>query len=314
MRISIVIPVYNSARTIGKLVARLEARLGGICENYELILVNDGSVDQSWRKIKALVQVSDRITGVDLMKNYGQHNALLCGIRMARYEYIITMDDDLQHPPEEIDKLVRKIEEGYDVVYGAEIDRNHSTIRKICSSLAKLLLSFALSDSSTRQIGSFRIFRSSLRESFESYNGSTVCIDALLNWASGSSAFVEVEHAPRTTGKSNYGFSGLLGHAVNNFLAFDALPLKLTSLLGVFFAIAGAVTLLFVLGNYLVHGSVVPGFAFLVSIISIFSGVQLFSIGMLGEYISRIHTGVMRKPSYSVRYCLRSNHTELSIS
>ncbi len=301
MGISVIVPVFNGARTISELLQRLERSLENICDDYEVILVNDGSHDESWELIRGFSERFSWVHGIDLMKNYGQHNALLCGIRCARHERVVTMDDDLQHPPEEIFKLVRKLDEGLDVVYGVESQQSHPVHRKICSCWVKLALSMSLQNSVARKIGAFRIFRTQLRESFVSYTGDTVCVDALLSWGAKSYGFVEVDHCPRMNGNSNYGLTGLLRHALNNFVAFSAFPLKLVSLLGLGFTIIGICLLVYILGNYVMYGSVVPGFAFLASIIAVFSGVQLFSLGILGEYISIIHAGVMNRPAYSIR-------------
>lgn len=308
MGISVVVPVFNGSKSIHELVRRLEYSLRDICHDYELILVNDGSVDNSWDEIQNLSEKYSWVNGIDLMKNFGQHNALLCGIRAARYERTVTMDDDLQHPPEEIHKLFKRMDDGYDVVYGAAINNNHSLRRRLGSHSLKLALSIAINDSRVKRISAFRIFRTKLRESFESYTGDAVCLDALLSWGARSYGFAEVVHEPRLNGNSNYRFVSLLGQAVNNFSAFNAFPLKLTSLLGLLFTFFGACLLVVILGNYITNGSVVPGFAFLGSMITIFSGVQLFSLGMLGEYISRIHSGVMGRPAYSVRKIIRKQN------
>lgn len=305
MGISVIVPVFNGARSIGELIQRLERSLGKICDEYEVILVNDGSQDESWELIRVFSERFSWVHGIDLMKNYGQHNALLCGIRCARHDRVVTMDDDLQHPPEEIFKLVRKLDEGLDVVYGVASESGHPVHRKMCSGCIKLALSLTLQNSVARKIGAFRIFRTQLRESFVSYTGDTVCLDALLSWGAKSYGFVEVNQNHRLNGSSNYGLTRLFRHAVNNFAAFNAFPLKLVSLLGLCFATIGICLLVYILGNYLMHGSVVPGFAFLGSIIAIFSGVQLFSLGILGEYISIIHAGVMNRPAYSIRSIMR---------
>ena len=124
--ISVVIPIYNSESILPKLITRLTKSLQGICTNYEILLINDGSQDESWDSIQKIIDKNMQVRGVNLRRNYGQHNALLCGIRLAQYDVIITMDDDLQHPPEEIHKLVQKLNEGYDVVYGIPAKLVHS--------------------------------------------------------------------------------------------------------------------------------------------------------------------------------------------
>ncbi len=300
MGISVVIPVYNSAQTIGLLIQRLEKSLVQISGEFEVVMVNDGSHDQSWTEIKRLCRKYSWLTGIDLTKNFGQHNAILCGIRMAKYDYIVTMDDDLQHQPEEIRKMLAKLNDGFDVVYGVDPKTNHSVFRLLGSKGLKFLLSKALNDPFVEKMTAFRVFRTNLRKSFESYSGDTVCLDALLSWGAGSIGFAEVQNAPRFSGESNYSLLSLVRHGVNNFSAFYAFPLQLMSMIGALFSIFGLVLLGLILTNYLVHGSVVPGFAFLASIIAVFSGVQLLSLCIMGEYVSRIHGCVLQRPPYSI--------------
>ena len=137
MKVSVVIPVYNSSTVLSALVDRLKPVLASHFDTYELILVNDGSSDESWQVIRTLVTKHSWIRGINLMRNYGQHNALLCGIRAVRHEIIVTMDDDLQHPPEEIPKLLQKLNEGYDVVYGTPKQEQHGFLLDIASQLTK---------------------------------------------------------------------------------------------------------------------------------------------------------------------------------
>ena len=297
VRISVVIPVYNGAATIGELAERLEKSLESICEKFEVIMVNDGSLDGSWAEIKKLCRKHKWLTGIDLMKNVGQHNALLCAIRSAQYEYVVTMDDDLQHPPEEIQKMLGRLLEGFDVVYGIDPGINHSAIRSLASRCLKLLLSRAMNEPSLGKISAFRIFRTRLRESFESFSGEAVCIDALLTWGARKSGHVPVNICRRLNGSSNYRPATLFRQALNIFQAF---PLKLMSMIGLFFVLIGVALLGFILTNYFLHGSVVPGFAFLGSIIVLFSGVQLLSLCVMGEYVSRIYASVANRPPYCI--------------
>ena len=142
--LSVVVPIYNGAATVDLLVERLTAALRADGRRFEIILVNDGSHDDSWTRIEALAQQSDVVRGIDLMRNYGQHNALLCGIRAARHEFVVTMDDDLQHPPEEISRLLAKADEGFDVVYGVLVRERHGWLRTLASRCTKLVLKHAM--------------------------------------------------------------------------------------------------------------------------------------------------------------------------
>ena len=301
MNISVVIPVYNSSTILPSLVGRLEPVLKGLCSQYELILVNDGSADSSWDVICQLVSRHTWIRGINLMRNYGQHNALLCGIRSAHYEVIVTIDDDLQHPPEEIPKLINKITEGYDVVYGTPIKQQHGLWRDLASLITKMSLKATIGVETARMVSAFRAFRTQVREAFKEYRGSYVSLDVLLTWGTTRFTAVSIHHNNRKEGASNYTFWKLLNHALNLVTGFSSIPLQLASLLGFLFMIFGLLILLYVVVNYAIHGGSVPGFSFLACTIAIFSGVQLLVLGIFGEYLARVHFRSMDRPSSIIR-------------
>ncbi|MEL7645596.1 MAG: glycosyltransferase family 2 protein [Anaerolineaceae bacterium] len=301
---SVVIPVYNSERSLPLLVERLHAELPKLCSEYEIILVNDDSRDGSWTAIQALCAASPRVLGVDLMRNFGQHNALLCGIRQARYELILTMDDDLQHPPEEAYKLFARLAEGFDVVYGAPAVEKHGFWRDLSSRLIKKLLHRLMSIKSAATVSAFRLFRAEICEAFADYKGAFVSIDVLLSWGTTRFASVLVNHQEREHGKSNYSFKKLMNHALTLITGFSNAPLRFASITGFVFTAFGFIVLLYVLISYIVRGGSLPGFPFLASIISIFSGVQLFALGIFGEYLGRMFTRTLNKPVYTVRQML----------
>jgi undecaprenyl-phosphate 4-deoxy-4-formamido-L-arabinose transferase len=283
------------------LVARLEAVLRQAANAFEVILVNDGSQDGSWAKTVELAAGRPWLRGVNLMRNYGQHNALLCGIKAARYEVVVTIDDDLQNPPEEIPKLLAKLAEGHDVVYGTPEREEHGLWRNVASHVTKLALQNFMGADTARSVSAFRVFRTQIREAFAYYQGPFVSIDVLLTWGTSRFSALRVRSDPRPVGSSNYTFAMLVRHALNMVTGFSVLPLQLASLMGFGFTIFGIFVLTFVVGRYLLEGTPVPGFPFLASIIAIFSGAQLFGLGVLGEYLARMHSRTMGKPSYAVR-------------
>jgi len=300
-RISVVVPVYNAADTLDALAERLAEVLPSLGDAYELILVNDGSHDQSWQTIERLSQVYPWVRGLDLMRNYGQHNALLCGIRAARHEIVVTMDDDLQHPPGEIFKLLAGLSNGYDVVYGTPLRQRHNLWRNLASYITRLALQSTMGVENARKVSAFRAFRTQIREAFFDYQSPFVIIDALLTWGTTRFTAVIVHHEPRRSGASNYNFRKLILHAINTITGFTVLPLQLASLMGFSFALFGLVLLAYVIVRFLIQGGSVPGFPFLASTISIFSGVQLFALGIIGEYLARMHFRLMERPTYVVR-------------
>ena len=282
------------------LIERLEAVRGAECAIGEIILVNDGSRDASWETIAALAVKSPQVRGFNLMRNYGQHNALLCGIRMARYATTVTIDDDLQNPPEEIPRLLAKLNEGYDVVYGTPALEQHGLFRNVASRFTKIALQNAMGADTARNVSAFRAFRTQCRAAFDTYRGPYVSIDVLLTWGAAQFASIKVRQDPRLIGTSNYTLFKLITHALNMITGFTTLPLRIASLVGFAFTLFGMSVLAFVLFRYLVAGDGVPGFPFLASVIAIFSGAQLFALGIIGEYLARIHFRMMDRPSYAL--------------
>jgi undecaprenyl-phosphate 4-deoxy-4-formamido-L-arabinose transferase len=299
--VSVVIPVYNSADILPELLNRLAPVLLGLHVPYEVVFVNDGSRDESWTVVTCAARGHEWVRGINLMKNYGQHNALLCGIREARHEIIVTMDDDLQHPPEEIPKLLRALEEGADVVYGPPLEEQHGLWRDLASAISKIALRSAMGIDIARDVSAFRAFRASLRRAFADYRGSFISVDVLLTWGTSRFKSVPVRHDPRLLGESQYTFRHLATHAFNMITGFSTAPLQLASLVGFSFTLVGFLFLAYVVGRYLVQGGAPPGFPFLASQIAIFAGAQLFALGILGEYLARVHFRTLDKPSYVVR-------------
>ena len=299
--ISAIVPVYRSAPILPELHRRLTEALKAIAEQYEIVLVEDGGGDGSWDVIEGLARKDDHVRGIRMSRNYGQHNALLCGIRQARYPVIVTLDDDLQNPPEEIGKLIAVLDGGVDVVYGTPIDEQHGFLRDQSSRITKLALQSAMGAETARHVSAFRVFRTRLRDAFATYRGPYVSIDVLLTWGTTKFAHLPVRHEPRQVGKSTYTVRKLVTHAFNMMTGFSTLPLQVASLIGFLFTLFGFGILVYVLISYLSNGSVVPGFAFLASLIAIFSGAQLFALGIIGEYLARMHFRAMDRPTYLVR-------------
>jgi glycosyltransferase involved in cell wall biosynthesis len=302
MEISAVIPVYRSAAILPELHRRLTHVLSTVAERYEIILVEDGGGDESWSRIEQLAERDRCVTGIQMSRNYGQHNALLCGIRAARYGVIVTLDDDLQNPPEEIPSIVARLGDDADVVYGTPEHEQHGFLRDQASRITKLALQSAMSAETARNVSAFRAFHTPIREAFAAYGGPYVSIDVLLTWGTTRFSHVLVRQEPRAGGASNYTFRKLMTHALNMMTGFSTLPLQIASFIGFALTLFGLAILVYVLGSFVANGgSSVPGFAFLASIIAIFSGAQLFALGIIGEYLARMHFRSMDRPAYLVR-------------
>ena len=298
MNCSVVIPVYRGADTLSNLVFRLDAVLSKLDGDYEIILVNDCSPDASWEIINQLVAKYPRVRGVNLMRNYGQHNATLCGVREARFEIIVTMDDDLQHPPEEIPILLAELEKGYDVVYGAPRKLPQGFIRNLLTRVTKVLLARVMGVPSVRNISAFRAFRTRLRQAFTNFSSPTLTLDVLLSW--GTSRFTSVQIDIDTPERrSNYHFIMLVRAALLILTGYSTAPLRLASWIGFLMTLFGLGVFVYVIIIYFIAGSL-PGFPFLASLISIFGGAQLFALGIMGEYLARMFERIMDRPPYVI--------------
>jgi len=298
--VSVVIPVYRAALTLRELYAQLSIAMQQIASAFEIIFVEDDGGDKSWSIITELAAADQRVRGIRMSRNYGQHNALLCGIRAARYDVIVTMDDDLQHPVSEITLLLAALGPDVDVVYGAPQNEQHGFLRDIASRLTKLALASAMGAETARNVTAFRAFRTRLREGFSDYRSPTVSIDVLLTWTTSRFITIKVRHAPRSAGVSGYSVARLIRHAIDLVTGFSTLPLQISSFIGFFLVLFGVSIFAWVAINFLINGSTVPGFAFLASIIAVFSGAQLFALGIIGEYLARMHFRTMDRPTYLV--------------
>jgi glycosyltransferase involved in cell wall biosynthesis len=285
--LSILVPVYNSSEILPNLIERLIPVVKSLNVPFELILVNDGSSDGSWNVIRKFAAKYTWIHGICLMRNYGQHNALLAGLRVAHYATTITLDDDLQHPPEELPKLVERLRDGFDVIYGSPESGTHGFFRNLASVVTKLTLRNAMGAESARP--------------FSTFQNPFVSLDVLLTWGTAAFGFVRVTHEKRQLGRSTYTVWKLIRHALNMMTGFSVLPLQLASIIGFTFSLGGLTVLAYVLLRFALYRSAVAGFPFLASIIAIFSGAQLFALGILGEYLARMYVRMMDKPSYVVQ-------------
>jgi undecaprenyl-phosphate 4-deoxy-4-formamido-L-arabinose transferase len=297
MNISIVVPVYRGETFIEPLIERLAKALPEFANEYEVILVNDDSPDDSWAVIERMAQKYRWVAGIRLLRNYGQHNATLCGVRAARHEVIVTMDQDLQHAPEDLPILYAKLNEGFDVVYGAPKKLPQGFLRNLITSNTKLLLAGIMGAPSVKNISAFRMFRSKLRNAFSNFQSPTLIVDVLLSWGTTRFASVQV-NIPRAE-KSNYNFWTLAKAALLILTGYSTMPLRIASWVGFFMTLFGFGVFVYVTYVYFALGSI-PGFPFLASVIAIFNGTQMFTLGIFGEYLARIFDRSMDRPSYVI--------------
>jgi undecaprenyl-phosphate 4-deoxy-4-formamido-L-arabinose transferase len=299
MNISVVVPVYRGESLIEPLVERLAKSLPKFSKKYEVLLVNDGSPDNSWGVIQNLTRKHKWVRGIRLMRNYGQHNATLCGVRAAQFEITVTMDQDLQHPPEEIPVLLAELKKGFDVAYGAPKKLPQGFWRNLLTANIKRILARVMGVPSVKNISAFRAFRTELRNAFTNFQSPTLIVDVLLSW--GASRFTSVPvKIEKPEARSNYKFSALAKAALLILTGYSTTPLRLASITGFVMTLFGFGVFVYVMYIYFALGSI-PGFPFLASIIALFSGAQLFALGIFGEYLARMFDRSMDRPTYIVQ-------------
>ena len=302
---SVIVPVYNSAKTLQELCARISNSFNSINSDFEIVLINDYSTDNSWHVIRELKeQYGATVTAIHLRKNFGQHKALLCGFQFARGEYVITIDDDLQFFPEDIGLLIAKAKASMaDLVYGVYQDeRHHSPVRKWGSGFMAFV--FEKFGNTTGQGSSFKLIHRSVIDKSKDYYHSFTFIDEILSWHTTNIQWQQVRHAPRKEGASGYSVFKLVVLSLNLNFSYTTIPLRFMT----WFGLASFwICLFFVM--YFVYSKIVDGAAlgFTALIVSIFmsTGLILFSLGIIGEYLNRLFALQHRKPPYLIQEILK---------
>ncbi len=314
---SIVIPCYKSGNWIEELVSRIDTVMTSIGEPFELILVNDASPDNTWTEIQRVTRKYPFIHAFDMFTNVGQFRALICGFEHARGQWIITMDDDLQHPPEEIPKLINaiKAQPNLDCIMGIPREKKHSRIRNLGSRFMNWLNTVFFGKPSSLKLSSFRIMRGELLRAVCTHPTSKPIIGPLILKSTKRLANTEVKHHLRTQGRSGYNYIKLMSLTLDNIFYNSTLPLKFFSVLGLISSLSSILIAAYFFISYIFGTIKIPGFTTHVLLICFFGGTSLFLIGLLGEYVIRILDEVNRPPRYIVRQeiCSKSNNTALPV-
>ncbi len=303
--VSVVIPCYNESLNIGPLHQRVVAALDGLGRPWELLLVDDGSRDNTLELIRGLAQADPRIVAIQLNRNYGQHAAILAGFEQTRGEIIVTLDADLQNPPEEIAKLVAACEEGHDAVGGVRVDRHDSLARKLPSRVINKIIRRS-TGSDMHDFGCMlRAYRRDVVENILRYGEAATFIPALANLFAHSPAEVPVDHADRAAGTSKYGWRRLFRLAFDLMTGFSLFPIQVVTVLGMAIAVLGTGFGVFLLLRRWLVGPEVEGVFTLFAIMFIFMGLNIAALGMIGEYIGRIYYEVRHRPRFLIRKVFR---------
>lgn len=297
--VSVVIPVYGGSAALMELCSRLAATMKKAGLRHEVILVDDRGQAEAWDIICAVAGNDPAVIGLRLGRNFGQHAATICGIARAAGEWIVTMDDDLEHPPEVIPSMLAAGDENHPLVYGVFEKRTHAAYRNLSSELMRRMLKRAFPDLN-QDYCSFRAIHAPLAKQLGNFGFNRPYIDGMLSWLTASTRTVSVPHEQRQHGESTYTLRKLISHAVNIFVTFSHLPLRIATFSGAALAALSFVYLLYVIYGKLSGTITDPGYASLMSVVLLACGIQLLILGVVGEYIGRLMGATFRRPVYVV--------------
>ena len=305
--LSIVSPVYQSEKIVSKLVVEIEANVKTITDNYEIILVEDGSRDNSWQEISKLCNIKQNLIGLKLSRNFGQHYAITAGLELAKGDWIVVMDCDLQDRPDQIPKLYHKAIEGFEMVFARRAIRHDSRIKKKSSKLFYGIFSYLTDTKQDPAIANFGIYSKKSIKSILAMKDNIRYFPTMMQWVGFKKTTLDVLHSNRQIGKTSYSFKKLLSLAIDNIIAFSDKPLRLTIKLGFFISLTAASIGIIYLIAYISGDIIVAGFTSLIISISFFSGLIIFFLGMIGIYIGKIFDKVKDRPTYIIDEIIKSN-------
>ena len=302
MKISIVSPVYNAEKIIIELVNRISEEIILTTKDYEIILIDDYSSDNSWETIKSIAKVNPNVKAIKLSRNFGQHMAIKAGLELAKGECCVVMDCDLQDDPKYITNLIEKWEEGFDVVYTQKSNRNHSWFKNITARGFNVIFNWLAENkkvNSLRQVGSFSLISKKVVDAFNSYNDYQFHYLMVLRWLGFKSCYIPIEHKERYEGKSSYSLKKLLRHAIVGVVYQTDKLLRMSIYMGFFFSLISIVLSIFLVINYFVSGPQ-PGWTSLIVVILFSSGLILIAIGILGIYIGKTFEQTKNRPRFII--------------
>ena len=301
-KISFVIPCYRSEATLPHVVAEIQEKMKSLTQyEYNIFLVNDCSPDRTIDVIRRLCQENENIKGIDFARNFGQHSALMAGLRHSDGDYVVCLDDDGQTPADEVDKLLDKLEEGYDAVYAKYDHKQHSAFRNFGSKVNERMIRTMLGKPKELYISSYFAVKRFVVEDMVKYENSYPYVIGLVLRATRNIANVPVNHREREVGVSGYTLSKLLGLWLNGFTAFSVKPLRITTAIGGFSAVMGFLYGIYTVIKRFVNPDVPMGFSALMAALVFFGGMIMLMLGLIGEYIGRVYISLNNSPQYVIR-------------
>ncbi len=300
MKISIVSPVYYGENLIKELVVRLCKVLPEISNDFEIILIEDGSPDDSWGAIEDICNENNKVIGIKLSKNFGQHNAITAGLSIASGDWIVVMDCDLQDQPEEIPKLFNKTKEGFDIVFAQRIERKDKFFKKLSSKLFYKIFSYLTNTYQDSTIANFGIYSKDVINAVLSMKDKIKYFPTMVQWVGFDSVKVQVNHSLRLNGESSYSWMSLLKLASNNIIAFSDKPLQLTAKFGFGMSFISFVIGIIYLYNYITGSITVMGFTSIIITIFFLSGLIIYTLGIIGIYLGKTFEQVKERPNFVI--------------
>ena len=299
-KISIVVPVYNEESLVEELVSRLKSVCDGLNRSYEIVIVDDGSDDGSFEKLKRIKETDEALRLIRLTRNFGQQSAVLAGFRMSQGDIVVQLDSDLQNPPEEIPKLLTALTDDIDLVTTVHKKRQDGLLRVIGSKFLRGFGQMLFGESVKLNLSSFRAMRRSVIDKIETCRDRSRYMAVLMSWMGLPSVEIEVEHHARKKGETKYSFLTLFKLSWDLVTGYSSFPLRLVTYMGLFGAFMGFLMMAFLLYQRIANGILIEGFVVLSAVFAFFAGVQLLSIGFLGEYLGRVHSQIQGRPDYIV--------------
>jgi len=299
--VSIVVPVYRSEPILPHLVAKVEEAFAALPWTYELILTNDVSPDRSWEVIAELARTHPQVRGICLAKNVGQHNATMAGLGSVRGDIVVIMDDDLQHPPDAIARLIDAIRAGADVCYTRYANRQHATWKKFGSWFNDRIATILLNKPAGLYLSSFKALRRNIVDQVVKYDGPYAYVDGLILDITRRIDVVTIEHQARFTGEGNYNLRRSISLWLKMATSFSVFPLRVATFLGMLLTAISVIGIVVIVGRKLLHPDLATGWASLIVTMLFVGGIQTFCLGMLGEYLGRAYLKINKKPQYVIR-------------
>lgn len=302
IKLSIIIPVYRSAAILPKLVEEIQLEMAReeLLDDFELLLINDSSPDNSWQVICELAKIYKFIKGVSLRRNFGQHNAIMAGLNCCCGDYVILMDDDLQHPPRSIGEILNALHNGYDVCYTKYENRQHALWKKLGSKFNDWVASLLLEKPKGLYLSSFKGVTAEIAQEIIKYDGPYAYVDGLILDVTKSIASIEVAHQARHEGEGNYDLRRSISLWMKMATSFSVLPLRLASYFGFALASVSFLMIAFVVIQKILNPEYPQGWASLIAVVLFIGGVQTFCIGMIGEYLGRTYLKINKKPQFVI--------------